>query len=76
MLKQPNKAKKLKSQSPRGKSQSIATKSSKPNTLSNLHSLGKLTNMEIGFDEKPLDVNNLLGKDLPNLQEQNTNANQ
>jgi hypothetical protein len=46
MLKQPNKAKKL-------KSQSLATKSSKPNKLSNLNSLGKLTNMEIGFDEKP-----------------------
>jgi hypothetical protein len=53
MLKQPNKPKKLKSQSPRGKFQSVATKSPKPSKLSNLNSLGKFTNMEIGFDEKP-----------------------
>jgi hypothetical protein len=30
--------------------------------------------MEIGFDEKPQDVNNLLGKELPNLQGANINA--
>jgi hypothetical protein len=33
-----------------GKSQSLATKSSKPSKLFNLNSLSKLTNMEIGFD--------------------------
>jgi hypothetical protein len=44
---------KKKSQSPRGKSQTLATKLLKPSKLSNLISLGKLTNMEIGFDEKP-----------------------
>jgi hypothetical protein len=38
---------------PKGKSQSLATKSPKPDKLSNLNFLSKLTNMEIGFDEKP-----------------------
>ncbi len=61
-------------QSLRGKSQSFATKSPKLCKLSNLNSLGKLTNMEIGFDEKPQDVNNFFGKDLPSLQGANTNA--
>jgi len=73
MLKEPNKVKKsLKAQGVNLKV--LATKSLKPNKLSNLNFLGKLTNMEIGFDDKPQDVNNLLGKDLPNLQGANTNA--
>ncbi len=50
----------------------MTTNSPKPGNLS----LGKLTNMEIGFDEKPQDANNLLGKNLPNLQGPNTNINQ
>jgi len=45
------------------KFQNVATNSPKHGKLSPC----KLTNMEIGFDEKPQDVNNLLGKDLPNL---------